>query len=93
MDIEAILLTGGASRRMGVDKAALTVGGMPLGEKIARELAKTCDRVTVLGKHPIPGLEFLADEGDYEGPLLALSRFKPTRQHVFVASCDLPLFD
>lgn len=93
MDIEAVLLTGGASRRMGADKAGLRVQGEAVSIRIARELSKTCDPVTVLGRAAIEGYEFLADEGEYEGPLVALSRFVPTKDYVFVASCDLPQFD
>lgn len=92
MTIEAVLLTGGASRRMGTDKASLLVEGEPIGQRIARELAKACVRVTVLGREPLPGLEFLPDAVEYDGPLSALARFKPREPLVFVASCDLPRF-
>lgn len=91
-DVEAVLLTGGASRRMGTDKASLMIDGRPLAERVAAELAEVCDPVTVLGREPLEGYLFLADKGEYEGPLAALSRFEPRKEKVFVASCDLPGF-
>jgi molybdenum cofactor guanylyltransferase len=41
----------------------------------------------------IEGYAFLADEADYQGPLVALSRFSASAVLVFIASCDLPAFD
>ena len=93
MRIEAVLLTGGASRRMGEDKAALLVDGEPLGHRTARVLAEAGYHVTVLGAEPLEGHGFQRDENPHEGPLTALRRFKPTAGAVFVAACDMPVFD
>lgn len=93
MEIEGVLLTGGASRRMGKDKAHLNVDGEVLAERIARNLRDHCSRVTVLGREPLVGCAFLADAEEFAGPLVALSRFTPTADLIFVASCDLPRFD
>lgn len=93
MEIEGVLLTGGASRRMGADKAHLNVDGQPLAERIANGLLSYCSQVTVLGNEAIAGCEFLADADQFAGPLAALSRFTPTSGLIFVASCDLPRFD
>lgn len=93
MTVEGVLLAGGASRRMGTDKASLVLGGIALGERIVGELSAVCAPVTVLGNRPIAGAEFLADARPDEGPLIALARFIPTRDSVFVTSCDLPWFD
>lgn len=91
MIVEAVVLTGGASQRMGQDKAGMLVEGEPSAARIARLLSARCSRVTILGREPIEGYEFLADEGEFAGPLVALSHFKPTADCVFIASCDLPL--
>ncbi len=85
MDLEAVLLTGGASERMGQDKSALMAGRI-----IA---ALDTIPVTVLGRTPIEGLAFLADESDYPGPARALSRYEPRAKAVIVCACDLPLFN
>lgn len=91
--VEAVLLTGGASNRMGTDKARLTYRGEVVSERIARDLASICGKVTVLGREPIADCAFFADEETYAGPLVALSKFTPSAELVFVVSCDLPRFD
>lgn len=92
-EIEAALLTGGASRRMGRDKSELVVDGTPMAERIAAELAEHGLSVTVLGTKPIQGCHFVGDEAAYQGPLFALARFTPGCPLCFVASCDMPGFD
>jgi molybdenum cofactor guanylyltransferase len=93
VNVEAVLLTGGASSRMGRDKAKLLIEGEPLGERIARLLAQSGLRVTVCGREPLGEHPFILDDQEFAGPLAALSRFKPICEFVFVASCDLPGFD
>jgi molybdopterin-guanine dinucleotide biosynthesis protein A len=93
MMTEGVLLTGGASRRMGSDKSRLMVGGEPIAIRTARLLSEHCSRVTVLGRFPVAGHGFLEDQEDFAGPLNALARFIPNADTVFVASCDMPLFD
>ena len=78
---------------MGSDKACLLLEGQPLGERIAKRLATRAQPVTVLGRQPIAGFEFLQDSTEYSGPLSALSRFTPTCEYVFIASCDLVRFE
>jgi molybdopterin-guanine dinucleotide biosynthesis protein A len=93
MDIEAVLLTGGASKRMGEDKASLPVGGIPVARRTAEVLAEACQKVTILGPEPILGFPCIKDEEPGEGPLAALALFGPVSQYVFVCSCDIPYFD
>ncbi|MBS1722889.1 MAG: molybdenum cofactor guanylyltransferase [Armatimonadetes bacterium] len=93
MKVEAVLLTGGGSRRMGSDKAKILVDGRPLGEVLAQELASVTGRVTVLGQEPLEGYAFLADQKAQAGPLSALRSFRPTADFVFVCACDLPRFN
>ena len=93
MDIEGVILTGGKSERMGVDKAKILVDGIALAEKIATELARATKKVTVLGREPIIGFDFILDDEEFAGPLSALANFSPTEKFVFVASCDLPFFE
>jgi molybdopterin-guanine dinucleotide biosynthesis protein A len=91
--VEAVLLTGGQSRRMGRDKAALMVDGKSMAERLVSVLAGEGLGVTVLGPSPISGALHLPDEEAYRGPLAALARFTPAGEGVVVLSCDLPLFN
>ncbi len=88
--LEGVLLTGGASSRMGRDKATLEIDGEFLSHRLARVMIQVCEQVTVLGREPIEGYAFLEDSEEYGGPLVALSAFRPSADRVFVASCDLP---
>ncbi len=90
---EALLLTGGASRRMGHSKALLDVGGEPSGRRIVRLITATGWHVTVLGTEPIEGALFQADLEPLAGPLACLRHNQPKADLVFVASCDLYRFD
>lgn len=89
----AVLLTGGASRRMGTDKAKLQIGGRPLAEVLAGRLRGAGWEPTVLGRTELPGYAFVADEEEFAGPVAALARFKPRSEFVFVLSCDVVRFD
>lgn len=92
-DIEVVLLTGGASRRMGEDKASLRIDGEAMGDRLVRMCREADLRVTVVGREAIGGAEFLCDRAKFEGPLVALGQFLPKAEYVFVMSCDLPRFE
>lgn len=93
MDTEVVVLTGGASRRIGADKASVPIGGVPLAERLVRALLDCGYVVTVLGRAPVPGCGFVADAEDCQGPASALSRFQPSAEQVFVMPCDVARFD
>jgi len=93
MKIEAVLLTGGTSTRMGQDKAQIEIEGVPIAIRIGRALQDAGYPVTVLGSNSIEEFSFQPDLEEYQGPLSALSKFWPNAELVFVASCDMPLFD
>ncbi len=48
--IEGFILVGGASRRMGTDKAQLHLGGQSFVERIARSLASIATKVSLVGR-------------------------------------------
>lgn len=89
------ILTGGESRRMGRDKATLTIGGIPMALRIARAIAPALDQVVAVGR-PAPelaaaGLEVIADRHPGQGPLggiLTAFAWSPAPLAVVVA-CDL----
>lgn len=88
-----LVLAGGASRRMGRDKARLELDGETLAAGAARRLAAVCPEVAVAdrGAGLVPGLPSLAD-GPGRGPaagLLGAARDYPGRPLLALA-CDLP---
>jgi molybdopterin-guanine dinucleotide biosynthesis protein A len=70
--VAGLLLTGGASRRLGVDKATLLLDGETLARRAARVLSAACRLVFEVG----PGVTDLptVDEGKrHQGPLVAIA--------------------
>jgi molybdenum cofactor guanylyltransferase len=87
-----VLLTGGASRRMGTDKARLVVNGETLAARTARVLSAVCDPVVEVGP-AVSGLPAVSEEPPGAGPLVALlagvGALGGPRSVVLLA-CDLP---
>ncbi len=91
--VAGVVLAGGASRRMGRDKALLMVGGETLAGRAARRLAAVCPEVILAdaGRHLLPGLPSVPD-GPGRGPaagLLGAAAACPDRP-LLVLACDLP---
>jgi molybdopterin-guanine dinucleotide biosynthesis protein A len=94
---EAVMLAGGASRRMGRDKAFVELGGQPMaatvlracrGAGAGRVLSVGGDRKALIRM----GFEAIADEWPGEGPLGGLvTGLRAARADlVVVTTCDLP---
>ena len=98
MIASAIVLAGGRSSRMGIDKAQLDFGGVPILRRIVDELHRRFDDVIVVAApERIRGIDLvdvkiIHDEEEFAGPLDALRRGLDAAQHesVFACSCDLP---
>jgi molybdopterin-guanine dinucleotide biosynthesis protein A len=92
----AVLLTGGTSRRMGVDKATLLVAGVPLAWRVARALAAVGGPVVEVGPGAVPWLPVAREEPPGSGPLAGLVAgwswlaAVGIAGPVVVAACDLP---
>src|SRR5437868_6031867 len=90
--VAALLLTGGASSRMGTDKATLVIGGERLCGRAARLLRAVADPVFEVG----PGHTDLprADEGpERRGPLAAVAAGAaalPAGVPAIVLAVDMP---
>lgn len=90
------VLAGGASRRMGRDKALLEIGGEPLFLRAANLLKAHVDPVVLLGapdQYASAGFLTLPDRSPGRGPLAALLdglEYSAQPWNVFLA-CDLPL--
>ena len=93
--IEGFILAGGASSRMGVDKAHLRLGGLTLVERVAQSLSIIAESITVVSSKEggdawgFPSsLTCLPDGARSADPFGIRSR--PHRL-IAVVSCDLPL--
>ena len=89
------MLLGGAATRMGRDKAALQVGGVPAASRVASLLDRLCDEVLLVGGSVPPGTVGRAVK-DPEGPRCALrglvGALSAARgERVLVVATDLPL--
>jgi molybdenum cofactor guanylyltransferase len=91
--VEGFILTGGASSRMGTDKARLVLNGLTFTEHIASVLCRVARSVKVVGANAGDlGLESQADVfaqwGALGGLHAALSAC--TSEWCLVVACDLP---
>ncbi len=92
MPVPGLLLTGGASSRMGVPKATLLVDGEPVAARAARLLLRVCDPVVEVG----PGYSSLRrvdEDPPGRGPLAALVAGADAvggTGPVLLVACDLP---
>jgi molybdopterin-guanine dinucleotide biosynthesis protein A len=97
MTVAGAVLCGGSSRRMGVDKALLEIGGVAMAERVARVLdAVHCEPVIFVGGDPSLaelGRRQIADRWPGEGPLggvITALYALADADAVIVAACDLP---
>ena len=95
----AVVLAGGASRRMGRDKATLPYAGKTLVERVVSVVSPRCSPVFVIAAEgqPLPTLhaEVLRDEVRGVGPLLATGRGLRAAaaaglELAFVCAVDMP---
>jgi molybdopterin-guanine dinucleotide biosynthesis protein A len=90
-----VLLTGGASRRMGTDKAQLVVDGETLAARGARVLRAACDPVIEVGSG-VSGLPAVEEDPRGAGPLVALLAgvgALGSPRAVVLLACDLPFVE
>jgi len=92
--VEGFILAGGASSRMGTDKARLLIGDESFVQRIGRQLSKVTPKVSVVGKMDPTGLTFPVvqdvheDWGALGGLHAALAACEA--QWALVVACDLP---
>ncbi len=95
-DVEGFILVGGASSRMGRDKARLTLGGLTFVERIHEALAGLTARVTLVGTAGrcaawprLPTVpDFYVEWGALGGLHAALAAGRT--EWAVVVACDLP---
>ena len=96
--VEGAILVGGASTRMGRDKARLEWNGIPLVERVANVLGSCLTRVRLVirpGDEPPLGLPCIEDIGSARAPIVGVHAALQAceRDAVLVAACDLPEID
>jgi len=91
-----VVLTGGASERMGVDKATLIVDGKPMAVRVGDALWEaSCHPVECQGGDAVAiggyGMDVVPDSRPGEGPLVAIhdALARHSTSAVVVAACDL----
>ena len=93
--VAGVLLTGGASRRMGTDKARIVVNGETLAARAARVLSAVCDPVIEVGPS-VSGLPAVQEDPPGAGPLVALLAgvgALGNPRTVVLLACDLPFVE
>lgn len=96
LDVEGFILVGGASSRMGANKAHLRFGAQTGVERIAAHLQSLSRRVRVVGSHDgfdATGFENVPDLLERWGALGGIySAFEASEaEWIVVVACDLPL--
>jgi molybdenum cofactor guanylyltransferase len=94
-NVAAFLLAGGASRRMGRDKALLELNGVPMVVRMARLAEPHVASVTVVGppeRYASLGLGVVPDRWPGVGPLggIATALTGSSVDWNLILSCDLP---
>ena len=96
---QAAVLTGGASRRMGEEKASIPIDGAPVIVRELSVLRAMFERVFLIGPKPIAirdmPIEVIPDAMPGAGPVPAIATALrgATASWLFVIACDMPLLD
>ena len=96
LDVEGFILVGGASSRMGKDKASLVFHGQTAIERIAEQLSSITSRIALVGArddHAKGGMNVIADVHERWGALGGIHAALRNSRAVWAAivACDLPL--
>jgi molybdopterin-guanine dinucleotide biosynthesis protein A len=99
LNMTGIILSGGENRRMGTDKAFLTISGKPLIEHILAVLRGVCRRVIIVTNSPERYVSYdalvITDAMDLRGPLTGIYSgiARSDDEYNFVVACDMPLLN
>lgn len=98
-DITGIILLGGESKRMGVNKSLVKIGDQTIIERISELMKGLFNRVLLITNTPdeykFLGLEIFEDDYKNVGPLAGIHSglFHSTTEKNFIISCDMPFVD
>ncbi|MGB1893554.1 MAG: molybdenum cofactor guanylyltransferase [Candidatus Latescibacterota bacterium] len=96
MELTVGILAGGRSRRMGCDKALLSVDGIPLLQRVINAAHTLTDNCIIISNSPSTHASFLwplfPDRFPNAGPLggLATALHHTTTSHLLLLACDMP---
>ena len=94
-----IVLAGGENRRMGADKAFLSVAGMPMIEHVLRALRKSVERIIIVTNSPEAYASYdalvITDACDKRGPLTWIysGLLRSQDDYNVVVACDMPFLN
>jgi len=95
----AIILAGGKSSRMGIDKGMLLINGQTMLEHICKQLRGTFGQILISAgeaeKYSFAGFEIVRDKIPGQGPLMGIaSALKASANEInFVVACDIPYIE
>ena len=95
----AIIMAGGDSSRMAMDKSVLAINGKPIVEIIAEQLRTSFSQILISAndaeKFAFLGLQIVPDRIQGQGPLMGIaSALEASANDVnFVVACDIPHID
>jgi molybdopterin-guanine dinucleotide biosynthesis protein A len=92
------ILAGGASSRMGRDKALIDIGGRPLIFRVAEALSTVCETVSIAGdpdRYSTLGIPIISDRMRGSGPLSGIEAALGATGSDWnlIAACDMPSLD
>jgi molybdenum cofactor guanylyltransferase len=98
VSVSGWILVGGASTRMGQDKALIEIAGQPLALAAAEALRAVCQSVSLVGdpeRYKTLGLPVISDRERGAGPLSGIeAALGATRSEWnLIAACDMPSLD
>jgi len=98
MQITAIILAGGQSKRMGTDKALMELEGMTMLETVVKLCKNSCDKILISSNNPEHGkfgFSVVVDEIKHCGPIGGLysALRKSETDWNFIISVDSPFVE
>lgn len=97
--LSVVILAGGASSRMGFNKALADLGGRTMIETIVQQARSMAEDIIVVADDPEPyhfleGVRFTGDSFPGGGPLAGVhgGLSAATAGRAFVVACDMPFF-
>jgi molybdopterin-guanine dinucleotide biosynthesis protein A len=94
-----IVLAGGENRRMGKDKAFLSLAGRPMIEHVLKALSDSVERVIIVTNSPEAYASYdalvVTDAGDRRGPLTGIysGLLRSPDEYNLVVACDMPFLN